>query len=105
LCGTACSLLPRDKVWLAPEVSLLLPLYNGADLVECIFIVLLLSNPLSILEVLLLKAFAMFLVEYKFLLARFKSTCDFLDQQLKGIRDVASPSCTFQIAAFFILPL
>jgi hypothetical protein len=47
------------------------------------------------------KTFALFLVEYEFLLARLKSMCDFLDQQVKGIRDVALPSRTFEIATIF----
>jgi hypothetical protein len=52
-----------------------------------------------------LEAFAMFLVEYEFLLARLKSVHDFLDQQLEGVGYIALLSCTFQIAAIFILPL
>ncbi len=71
----------------------------GADLVECFFIVLFLSNLLSIFEMLPLEAFAVFLVEYEFLLARLKSVCDFLDRQLEGVGYIALPSCTFQIAA------
>jgi hypothetical protein len=73
----------------------------GADLVECFFIVLFLSDLLSILEMLSLEAFAVFLVEYEFLLACLKSVCDFLDRQLEGVGYIASPSCTFQIAAIF----
>jgi hypothetical protein len=55
------------------------PLDYGAGLVECFFIVLFLSNLLSIFEMLPLEVFAVFLVEYEFLLARLKSVCDFLD--------------------------
>jgi hypothetical protein len=47
------------------------------------------------------KTFAMFLVEYEFLLACLKSMCDFLDQQFKGIGNVALPSRTFQTATIF----
>ncbi len=77
------------------------PLDYGADLVECFFIVLFLSNLLSIFEMLPLEAFAVFQVEYEFLLARFKSVCDFLDQQLEGVGYIAPPSCTFQIGTIF----
>jgi hypothetical protein len=73
----------------------------GADLGECFFMVLSLSDLLSIFEMLPLEAFAVFLVEYEFLLAHLKSVCDFLDQQLEWVGDIASPSCTFQIAAIF----
>jgi hypothetical protein len=47
------------------------------------------------------EAFAVFLVECEFLLARLKSVCDFLDQQLEWVGDIALLSCTFQIAAIF----
>ena len=77
------------------------PLHYGADLVEYFFIVLFLSNLLSIFDMLLLEAFTVFLVEYDFLLARLKSVCDFLDQQLEGVGYIALPSCTFWIAAIF----
>jgi hypothetical protein len=43
---------------------------NGADLVECFLIILLLGDLLSIFEMLFLETFAMFLIEYAFLLAR-----------------------------------
>jgi hypothetical protein len=45
------------------------PLDNGADLIECFLIFLLLGNLLSIFEMLSLKTFAMFLIEYASLLA------------------------------------
>ncbi len=73
----------------------------GVDLVECFFIVLFLSDLLSIFKMLLSEAFAVFLVEYEFLLACLKSVCDFLDQQLERVGYIALMSCKFQIAAIF----
>ncbi len=77
------------------------PLDCGTDLVECFFTILFLSDLHSIFEMLPSEAFAVFLVEYEFLLARLKSVCDFLNRQLEWVGDIASPSCTFQIAVIF----
>ncbi len=61
----------------------------GTDLVECFFIVLIFSDLLSIFEMLPSEAFAVFLVESEFLLARLKSVCDFQDQHLEGVGYIA----------------
>jgi hypothetical protein len=46
------------------------PLDNGTDFVECFLIFLLLGDLLLIFKMISLETFAMFLVEYAFLLAR-----------------------------------
>jgi hypothetical protein len=68
---------------------------NGADLIECFLIILLLSNSCSIFEMLPLETFTVFLVEYALLLACFKSVGEFLNRQLEGIGDITLPCCTF----------
>jgi hypothetical protein len=78
---------------------------NGADLVECFLIILLLSDSLLIFEMLPLETFTVFLVGYALLLAHFKSVGDFLNQQLEGVGNITLPCGTFQVSPILNFPL
>jgi hypothetical protein len=65
------SSLPYDTVELMPEVLLMFSLNNGTDLVEGLFILLLLGDLLPIFKMLPSELFSMLLIKYAFPLTCF----------------------------------
>jgi hypothetical protein len=68
ICSAACFLFAGDIIQSLPEVSLLLALDNGADVVKCLLVFFFACNPFPFLQLLPSEPFPVFLIEKAFLL-------------------------------------